>query len=233
MALRSTDKRWGSVNRTLHWLMAILIIGAGCVGLYMADLPNSPQKIKIYAIHKSVGLTVLALVLLRFVWRLADRPPPDLPMPRWQQIAAHATHWVLYALMLALPLSGWLYNSASGYPLQWWWTVQLPSLTGGADADIKAFALTAHEGLFWVLVLVLVGHVGAALKHHFVDRDATLVRMLPSIGDPTPPAIAQAEPAPQPAPAAAPVLAEPAPSPAVASDEPVRSAGPSSESLEK
>lgn len=215
MALRSTDNRWGGVSRTLHWLMAVMIIGAGCVGLYMADLPNSPQKIKIYAIHKSVGLTVLALLMLRIVWRLSERRPRDLPMPRWQQLAAHATHWLLYALMLALPLSGWLYNSASGYPLQWWWTVQMPSLTGGADPALKSVAHDAHFWLFVLLVVALLAHAGAAIKHHFVDRDATLARMLPSIGDPTPVAAA-AEPEPVVAPP--PVVAEVAPAPVPASD---------------
>ena len=214
MALRSTDTRWGGVTRTLHWIIAILIIGAGCVGLYMADLPNSPQKIKIYAIHKSVGLTVLALVLLRIVWRLSERRPRDLPMPRWQQLAAHATHWLLYALMLAIPLSGWLYNSASGYPLQWWFTVQMPSLTGGADPELKSLAHDAHFWLFMLLVVALVAHAGAALKHHFVDRDATLARMLPIVGDPTPAAAPDPAPAPLPEPASVAAVETPPTTPA-------------------
>lgn len=179
MPLKSEANRWGVGARTLHWLMALLIIGLGIVGLYMADLPNSPQKIKIYALHKSFGLTVLALLLLRVAWRLADRRPDELPMPRWQAFAARAVHVLLYVLMLALPLSGWLYNSASGYPLQWFWSFNLPSLTGGADAALKGTAHAIHEYGFYVLVLALLAHVGGALKHHVIDRDDTLVRMLP------------------------------------------------------
>lgn len=179
MALKSDDSRWGSAALTFHWLMALLIIVLGIVGLWMADLPNSAQKIKIYAIHKSVGLTVLSLALLRLSWRLFDRRPRDVPMPAWQTFAARATHVLLYLLMLALPLSGWLYNSASGYPLQWFWSFNLPSLTGGANPDLKVIAHVIHEWGFYFLVLLLLAHVGGALKHHLIDRDDTLVRMLP------------------------------------------------------
>ncbi|WP_425507998.1 cytochrome b [Tahibacter caeni] len=175
----SDPNRWGLGARTLHWTMAVLIIGAGIVGLYMSDLPNSPQKIRIYALHKSVGLTVLALLLLRVTWSLADRRPVEVPMPPWQAMAARTVHLLLYALMLLLPLSGWLYNSASGYPLQWFGLVNLPSLTGGPDPALKGVAHELHEYGFWLLVLALVAHAGAALKHHIVDRDDTLVRMLP------------------------------------------------------
>ena len=179
MALRSDDARWGSAARTFHWLMAILIITLGCVGLYMADLPRSPQKIQIYALHKSIGLTVLALALLRLSWRLFDARPRDVPMPRWQAAAAHGAHAALYVLMLVLPLSGWLYNSASGYPLQWFGLFNLPSLTGGSDEAIKAMAHALHEYGWWLLVAVITVHAAGALKHHFVDRDGTLARMLP------------------------------------------------------
>lgn len=179
MALKSDDSRWGSAALVFHWLMALLIIVLGIVGLWMADLPNSGQKIKIYAIHKSVGLTVLALALLRLSWRLFDRRPRDVAMPAWQTFAAHATHVLLYLLMLALPLSGWLYNSASGYPLQWFWSVNLPSLSGGANPDLKVIAHVVHEWGFYLLALLLLAHVGGALKHHLIDRDDTLVRMLP------------------------------------------------------
>lgn len=203
MAIRSEAQRWGLGARTLHWLMALLIIGLGLVGLYMTDLPNSAQKVRIYALHKSVGLTVLALLLLRLAWRLADRRPDELPMPHWQALAARAVHVLLYLLMLVLPLSGWLYNSASGYALQWFGLFNLPSLSGGADAALKATAHAVHEYGFYVLVLALLAHAGAALKHHFVDRDDTLIRMLPLLrrhrATPTSP-----EPATTPATTAAP-----------------------------
>lgn len=196
MALRSDDAHWGSVAKTFHWLMALLILGLGVVGLVMTDLPNSPQKLKIYALHKSVGLTVLALALLRLAWRLLDRRPRDVPMPRWQALAAHGAHLALYVLMLALPLSGWLFNSAAGFPLQWFGQFNLPSLTGGRDEALKAIAHEAHELGWWLLVAVLLAHAGGALKHHLLDRDATLRRMLPfARSESAPTAAAPAAPA--------------------------------------
>ncbi len=210
MAWKSDANRWGAGARTLHWLMAVLIICLGAVGLYMADLPNSPQKIKIYALHKSTGLTVLALLVLRVAWRMADRRPDEVPMPHWQALAARATHLFLYVLMLVLPLSGWMYNSASGYPLQWFGLFNLPSLTGGADASLKGVAHAVHEYGFYLLALLLAAHVGGALKHHFVDRDDTLVRMLGLLRRRGTPPISAEPAAAAPVPPAAPVVPPPA-----------------------
>ncbi|HOX72988.1 MAG TPA: cytochrome b [Dokdonella sp.] len=178
MSLKSTENRWGSVARMLHWLMALAIIGNGIVGLVMDEMPRGMSKLNTFAIHKSIGLTVLALLVLRASWRLFDRKPDDEPMPRWQRLAAHATHGVLYLLMLAIPLSGWIYNSAHGYALQWFKLFNLPALSEKNDA-LSDFAGDAHEILFWVLVVVLVAHVGGALVHHWFERDNTLLRMLP------------------------------------------------------
>lgn len=216
MALKSEANRWGAGARALHWIMAVLIICLGLVGLYMSDLPNSPQKIKIYAMHKSIGLTVLALLVLRLAWRMADRRPDEVPMPRWQALAARGVHGLLYVLMFALPLSGWLYNSASGYPLQWFSLFNLPSLSGGADPELKGLAHDIHVYGFYLLVLALLAHIGGALKHHFIDRDDALVRMLPRLRrrapapmsrGPSTPAVETPAPAPPdhaPAPSAAP-----------------------------
>jgi cytochrome b561 len=178
MPLRSNATRWGSVAKFFHWLMALLILGNGALGLFMDGLRPSLNKINVFALHKSIGLTVLALFLLRLLWRTADRRPPDEPGPRWQQLAAHATHAVLYLIVVALPLSGWLFNSAHGYPLQWFKLFNLPALVD-KNTDLASWMLGAHEYLFWFLCLVLVAHVGAALKHHLIDHDNVLRRMLP------------------------------------------------------
>ena len=178
MSLKSTENRWGSVAQLLHWLMALAIIGNGIVGLVMDEMPRGMSKLNTFAIHKSIGLTVLALLVLRASWRLFDRKPDDEPMPRWQRLAAHATHGVLYLLMLAIPLSGWIYNSAHGYALQWFKLFNLPALSEKNDA-LSDFAGDTHEILFWVLAVVLVAHVGGALVHHWFERDNTLLRMLP------------------------------------------------------
>lgn len=180
MALRNDSLHWGTVAKTLHWLMALLVITAATIGWIMLTLDNSPTKVKIYSVHKSIGITVLALVLMRLVWRAFDQPPlPIMSIPRWQRIAAISVHVLLYLLMLAIPLSGWVFNSASNFPLQWFGLFHLPNITGGANPELKAFARAAHYWLFWILVLAFCMHVAAALKHHFVDKDTVLLRMLP------------------------------------------------------
>lgn len=178
MSLRSNDRQWGSVAKFFHWTMALLILGNGIFGLLMDLAGNPMQKINWLALHKSIGLTVLALFLLRLVWRFGDKRPREEPAPRWQQMAAHITHAVLYLLIVALPLSGWWFNSVAGKPLQFFKQFNLPALAE-ANPDHQGLSHEVHEYLFWFLVLVLVAHIGGALKHHLFDRDNTLLRMLP------------------------------------------------------
>jgi cytochrome b561 len=178
MPLKSSETRWGGIAKSLHWLMALGIIGNGVLGLIMDEMPRGMSKLNTFAIHKSIGLTVLALLILRVSWRLFDRRPRDEPMPAWQRLAAHATHAVLYLFMLAIPLSGWIYNSAHGNPLQWFKWFNVPALME-KNAAVSDFAEDAHELLFWMLLGMLVAHVGGALVHHWFERDNTLLRMLP------------------------------------------------------
>lgn len=184
MPLRNTADRWGWLAMALHWTIAVLIIGMAIVGLTMGELANSPTKVKVFALHKSTGITVLALVLVRLVWRLFSRRP-ELPadMPRWQRALSSLTHGLLYLMMLVMPLSGWLYNSASNFALQWFGLFSLPKLSG-PDPDLKHLAHEIHETGFYVLALLFAVHVAAALKHHFIDRDATLARMTPGLSPP-------------------------------------------------
>ena len=179
MPLRSTDTGWGAGVRVFHWLIAVLIIVQGVIGLVMVEMGLTPAKVRVFALHKSIGLTILALVLLRIAWRLGERRPADpAAMPRWQRSMAQAMHAVLYLLILALPLSGWWFNSAANAPLVWFGLVDVPSLTHGYDPVWKPRALFLHEALFWLLVALLVVHVGAALWHHFRQRDDVLRRMV-------------------------------------------------------
>lgn len=179
MKLRNTATRWGGVSQLLHWLVVALILTTGVMGLLMGDMRNSPTKIEIYALHKSLGLTILALAALRLVWRAgAGAPLPPPGTPRWQHRAAAISHWLLYGLLFALPLSGWTFNSAAGYPLQWFKLVNLPALTA-RDADLRQLAGNVHEWMFWLLVVVALLHAAAALYHHLILRDDTLARMLP------------------------------------------------------
>ena len=178
--LRYTTDRYNSVAKGLHWLMALLIIGLIPLGLYMHELPLSPQKLQLYSWHKWAGVAVFVLLLVRVAWRLAF-PPPLLPwhMSRLQQQAAHAGHLALYLLMLALPLSGWLMSSAKGVQTVWLGVLPLPDLIG-KDKVLGAQLAELHELLSWTLVALLVAHIGAALKHHWIDRDDVLTRMLPA-----------------------------------------------------
>ncbi len=165
--------------KSLHWLMAILIFGLLALGFYMHDLPLSPQKLQLYSWHKWVGVTAFLLVLFRLAWRATHRPPP-LPanMARTMRFAAHAGHFVLYALMLAIPLSGWLMSSAKGFQTVWFGLLPIPDLLGKNKETGDLLALV-HKSLNLLFVAAIAGHIGAALKHHFIDKDDILTRMLP------------------------------------------------------
>lgn len=179
MPLKNTRDQWGSISKLLHWLVVLLILAMAWIGLTMGDLPNGPDKIATYALHKSIGITILVLVLLRLGWRLyAGAPAPVPGTPSWQDRIASLTHWALYALLLAMPISGWVLNSSSGFPLQWFGLVNLPAIVG-RDQELHELAETIHETLFWILITLVVLHAAAAFYHHLFQRDATLARMLP------------------------------------------------------
>lgn len=165
----------------LHWLMAALILTALPLGLYMTELPLSPHKLKLYAWHKWLGITILGLACLRVAWRLTHRPPP-LPasLPAWQRRAAAVSHALLYPLMLAVPLSGWLMSSAKGFPTVYLGLWQLPDLVA-KDTLLAERLVELHFGLNALLLAVLVAHVGAALKHALIDRDGVFARMWPAL----------------------------------------------------
>ena len=186
MPIKNAADRWGFISIDIHWLTVVLVLSLAFVGLLMDELPNSPTKVQVYALHKSFGLTVLGLTVLRLLWRLFAGVPQPVPgTPRWQVLAASLSHGALYVVLLAMPLSGWLYNSASGFPLKWFGLFSLPKLSG-YDPDVKGFAHDMHETLFLVLAAIVTVHALAALKHHYFDRDRTLARMLPLVKPPEP-----------------------------------------------
>lgn len=187
MPIRNDADRWGWVSLGIHWLTVVMVLGLVVVGLLMQELPNSLSKFQIYALHKSFGLTVLGLTVIRLLWRLVVGAPKPVPgTPRWQVIVAGISHGALYLVLLAMPISGWLYHSASGAiprQLEWFKQFAVPSLSG-RDEAVAEFALAAHEWLFLLLAALVTVHALAALKHHYIDRDRTLVRMLPLIKAP-------------------------------------------------
>ena len=178
MSLKNPSDRWGAVSQLFHWLIVALLLAMAYLGLTMTDLPNTPHKANVYALHKSIGLTILALAALRLLWRLYAGRPREVAMPRWQERAAALTHAALYVLLFAIPLSGWLINSTSGFPLRWFGLERIPAIAH-RDAALNALAKDIHETLFWTLAAVAAARAAAALWHHFAQRDATLVRMLP------------------------------------------------------
>ena len=165
------------VAKGLHWLMAVLILGLLALGLYMHELPLSPQKLALYSWHKWFGITAFLLVWLRLAWRVTHRPPalPESMSPI-MRLAAHAGHAALYVLMIAIPLSGWLMSSAKGFQTVWFGVLPIPDLVG-RDKALGDLLQEVHKALNVLLMLTLAGHVAAALWHHFVLKDDTLRRM--------------------------------------------------------
>jgi cytochrome b561 len=170
--------QFSSTAIVLHWLMALMLTANFVLGLSMSDLPLSPQKLQFVSWHKWVGISLLGLASLRLLWRVSVQPPPLLPAPAWQLRAAHASHFVLYLLMFAIPVSGWIMSSAGGFTVVYLGLFPLPDLVGKNKALFGQLK-DLHEILNYALLALVVLHAAAALKHHWLDRDATLARMLP------------------------------------------------------
>ena len=159
--------------------MAALIFAQVGLGWTAASWRLSPLKLNLFVWHKSLGVLILTLVALRILWRLGN-PAPDLPpdTPRWERRAAGLSHWLLYALMIAMPVTGWIINSAANVPFSVFWLVPLPAIVGPSKA-VEDLAALAHVTLFVLLAVALLAHIGAALRHHCVKRNNVLARMLP------------------------------------------------------
>jgi cytochrome b561 len=169
--------RYSTPAIVLHWLVALLIFVGFPLGLYMSDLTLSPTKLQLYSYHKWIGITVLVLAGLRVVWRLMHRPPP-LPdgVVRWQRQASAVVHGLLYVLILVIPLSGWLMSSAKGFQTVWFGVLPLPDLIG-KDKGLGELLEEVHQVLNFTLLGFVILHVGAALQHHFIERQPFLQRM--------------------------------------------------------
>lgn len=178
--------RYTPVAIVLHWVLGLTILGMFGMGLYMTELSFSPWRLKLYNWHKWAGVTLLALSLLRLVWRLTHRPPAlpqvvSLGMPLWQTRAYHATHHLMYVLFFAVPLIGWAYSSAAGFPIVWLGQFPLPDLLP-VNKELADQIKPLHELAAWALVALAGLHIAAALKHQLIDRDGLLQRMLPGRG---------------------------------------------------
>jgi cytochrome b561 len=170
--------RYDALAIALHWLLAVALFGALGVGLYMSSLPLSPMRLRLVNWHKWAGLTILALSVLRLLWRLGHQPPPPPPMAAWQRRAAQTTQAMLYALFLAVPLAGWAYSSAAGFPVVLYGVLPLPDWVD-ADRALADTLKSVHRALAYGLATMIALHLAAALKHQVVDRDGLLRRMWP------------------------------------------------------
>lgn len=182
--------RYSAVAIALHWIIALAILGMIALGWYMGDLPNdAPNKAGLYQIHKSIGVSILVLTVARILWRILNKPPEELPMEHKQALAARAVHIGFYALMVLMPLTGWIMVSASarGFPtivfdlVQWPHLPFLPDLSADTKEAIHPLLDNAHGKLAWVAFALLALHVLGALKHQFVDKDGLMARMLPGV----------------------------------------------------
>jgi cytochrome b561 len=171
--------RYTMTAMALHWMAAVLIFCGFGLGLFMTGLPFSPDKFRYYAWHKWIGVTVFLLAIVRLAWRAAH-PAPPLPasVPAWQVRASGIAQGLLYALMLLVPVSGWLYSSSTGVSVVYLGLIPLPDLLP-KDRATAGLLLILHQALNFTLAAAVTIHIGAALKHRFADRDGVLARMLP------------------------------------------------------
>lgn len=177
MLIKNTPKGYGLVAILLHWLMAILIIGMLWLGLYMVDLPLNAEKLKFYRWHKEFGFIVLVLAVLRLLWRLGNNIPQLTNLAWWEKGAARIVHLCFYGFMFLLPITGWLLSSAAGFQVSVFGWFLLPNLIP-ADENLRELFTNIHEWLAYFLIAFIVLHTAAALKHHFINRDNILLRML-------------------------------------------------------
>lgn len=179
MVWRNSRLQYGAISKTLHWLIVLLLIVQYSLGWYADTLPLGLEQLVVMARHKSFGITILLLASIRLLWRWSN-PVPELPphTPRWESLAAQGSHFLLYALLFAMPLVGWLTSSAANFSVSYFGLFTLPDMLA-PDEGVAHLLEETHETLAWVLLTVIVVHVLAALRHHFWLKDNVLRRMLP------------------------------------------------------
>ena len=178
MHVKNSETQYGAVAQLFHWVIVGLIVTQFILANKAEDLQGL-AKIPTLALHKSVGMTILGLAILRLLWRLVNPVPPmPIDTPRWQRLAAHLSHWALYGLLFIIPLFGWLMSSARNFPVSWFKLFTFPDLIA-PNRPAYEFFHEAHELLAGALFYIAIVHIAAALKHHFIDRDNVLRRMLP------------------------------------------------------
>jgi cytochrome b561 len=176
MRITNSKTRFGVVAISLHWIVAILIIGLLAEGLYMVSLPINLEKLKLYGWHKEFGFLVLFLAIFRIIWRLSNQMP-ELELPWLEKLAARSMHWAFYIFMFAMPITGWLITSSAALPASFFGLFTLPNLVAANEHNRLLFQWV-HEWLAYALIAAIALHTAAALKHHFINKDDILRRML-------------------------------------------------------
>lgn len=177
--MKNTPENFGTVAKAFHWVMALMIIGLLAIGFMMTQMAPSPTKFKLYALHKSVGLTVLCLAILRLIWRFTHVVPrvPDSLSPV-HRFLMKLSPLVLYGLMILMPISGFIMSDAGGHPITFFGLYTLPSFFT-KNPDLSKAAQLVHHYTAWAFIGILVAHTGAAFYHHFIFKNTILQRMLP------------------------------------------------------
>jgi len=178
MSLRNTAFSYGSIAKSLHWLIALLVIVMLCVGFFMGDIKSESLQGMVYNTHKLIGLSILVLILLRAAWTLTN-PKPVLPPDTqpWQRDVEWTVHFLFYACLIAMPLAGWIGSTAAGYmPHLWGIEIGLPI---AKNKLLTNAAFSVHTAIAWTLIGLITVHVGAALYHYLIKKDNILQRMLP------------------------------------------------------
>lgn len=176
MIIKNSAMRFGLIAILLHWIIATLIIGLLALGLYMVPMPFSLEKLKFYGWHKEYGFLVLFLAIFRLIWRLSN-PLPELALPWLEKVAARSMHWAFYIFMFAMPITGWLITSSAGLPASFFGLFTLPNLITPDEHQRVVFE-SIHQWLGYALIAAICLHSAAALKHHFINKDDILRRML-------------------------------------------------------
>lgn len=176
MRIKNSQDHFGFVAIFLHWLIAFLIIGLLILGIYMVNIPISLEKLKLYGWHKEYGLLALGLAIIRLGWRLMNITP-QLSLPLLEKLAARAAHWAFYGFMFAMPITGWLITSAAGLPASFFGLITLPNLVS-PNEELRQLFQEVHEWLGYGLIATIIVHTSAALKHHFINKDDILKRMI-------------------------------------------------------
>lgn len=177
MSLKNSDLNYGVVSRANHWLSAFIFIALIAVGLFMTELDKGDQKQALYALHKSMGVAIFGLMLLRLLWLKVSPNPEQISASKFEHILGHAVKGILYLAMLGMPISGWILSNSGGHDVAFFEFFVLPTLVAENEA-LNEIAKTLHGAFGTLLIFIVLLHIAGALKHHFVLKDSTLLRML-------------------------------------------------------